>query len=335
MLTKHEEQCVLRAFELKMKRKDIAYVLGLTVNQLDWVKTKNKAVPLEVPRTVLSKSKWQGRLPLVVKRIRLQHPEWTVGQVRDEAIQLLGDVPSIPSFYRFMSDSGFQWTKLTRKPLVSDRNKQKRLQFAQDHLNWSLEQWGQVWWSDETTIEAIPQKKEYRIWIQSSQDNTNLPTAPAVQAGGFKVTFWGAVSRNALGPLVPINGNLNGEKYVELLEDHFIDSYRDSGPDSVFMQDNASCHTSQVARAYFRQNAVTLLEWPPQSPDLNPIENIWAMLKSKMKKIPGFPRSRAELIARAQTCWAQLEAEKVDNTLNSMPKRMQLVLEARGASIKY
>ena len=91
------------------------------------------------------------------------------------------------------------------------------------------------------------------------------------------------------------------------------------------MQDNARCHTAQTAMAYLRDQNVTILEWPPQSPDLNPIENLWALLKSKLKKISGFPRNRAELIERAQACWAQMEAEKVDNTLLSMPKRVQEV----------
>lgn len=248
------------------------------------------------------------------------------------------EVPKCPSeetFRRFFVENGFILRTLTHKPVLRKVNIDNRLLFAHEHLNWTVEDWSRVWWSDETTIEAIPQKKEYKIWVHYYDSKSEMPTAPAVQGGGFKVTFWGAVAESGLGPLVPLVGNLNGQKYIELLKDNFIDIYNDSRPKIMFMQDNAACHTSSQVLAFLEEEGVDVLKWPAQSPDLNPIENLWAILKGRMKKYSDFPRNRGELIARATECWTNLKAEADDNTLHSMPKRMQMVISAKGAPIKY
>ena len=290
--------------------------------------------PLEIEKDTGRETVWKGRLPTTAKRIRREHPSWTVKRVRQACIEEIGDVPSLLTFQRFLGDSGLTWKQLTAKPLLSAKNIQKRIEFAGLHQDWTVEDWGRVWWSDETTIQAIPQGKKIHIWIQSSSDQ-EIPTAPAVQKGSFSVTFWGAVSKNAIGPLVPLNGNLDGPKCKELLEDNFMDILHDSGDSAIFMQDNAPCHKHALVMDYLREERVNLLEWPAQSPDLNPIENLWAILKRRITSNFEFPRNRKELIRFAQQCWNELEETIVDNTLDSMPKRMKLVIEAGGKSIKY
>lgn len=335
MIDKCTQRQILRCIELGIKRKDIAYILDINPKVVDYVRSRNRAFPLEVEKPKASKSIWNGRITQFAKRCRHEYPRESAAQIRNRCMKEFNEVPALRTFQQFFKDNNFKWVILTPKPIVSEVNRKKRLEFARNHLHWTVEDWSRVWWSDETTIEAVPQGKKYNICIHSSTNNQEIPFAPKIQSGKFKVTFWGAVAKSGLGPLVPLNGNLNGEKYVELLEDNFIDVYKDSGVGSIFMQDNAPSHKTTHVMNYLSMEQVSVLEWPPQSPDLNPIENIWAVLKSKLRKNSGFPTNRRELIARAQEVWLSLEEKTIDNTLDSMPKRMQLVLESNGYPIKY
>jgi transposase len=66
------------------------------------------------------------------------------------------------------------------------------------------------------------------------------------------------------------------------------------GINFIFMQDNAPCHKTHKVMSFLERKRIPTLDWPPQSPDLNPIENIWDIIR-RYKKF-GFPRSKVELI---------------------------------------
>lgn len=255
-----------------------------------------------------------------------------------KVIEELGDenqVPTVPAFWDFFSENGIVYRQITYKPVLSAQNIKKRISFAKNHLKWTVDDWAKIWWSDEVMIEAIPQHKKYKIWCRSGTLIEDMPTAPAVQGGGFRVMFWGSVTKSGLGPLVPIEGMLNSEKYIDILQEYFLPLFQQNQAQMVFMQDNAACHKSRSVTAYLAQNQIQTLEWPPQSPDLNPIENIWYLLKHQLMKYSSFPTSRKDLEARAQKCWRNLGEETVNNILDSMPNRVKKVIEVHGKSIKY
>lgn len=95
----------------------------------------------------------------------------------------------------------------------------------------------------------------------------------------------------------------------------------------VFMQDNAPCHKAQPVMGFLRDRGITTLDWPAQSPDLNPIENLWAIIKLRRAKQFGMPTSRNELINQVSQIWREISDETRINLSNSIIKRLNEVIK--------
>jgi hypothetical protein len=104
------------------------------------------------------------------------------------------------SIHRFLNHNGYKLVKLLQKPLVHQRNQLKRIEFAQKYIEKPPEFWETMIWSDETSVEAIPQGGSIFYKVHGTTKRTDLPTKAKVQGGGFKVMFWGCFSKLGLGP---------------------------------------------------------------------------------------------------------------------------------------
>jgi hypothetical protein len=107
-----------------------------------------------------------------------------------------------------------------------------------------------VIWSFETTVRQRPQGKDIEIRVHSSVKKEDLPVNPQVHSGGFSVMFLGCFSKVGLGPLVVLEGNMTGEKYIKLLQDSLIPELQAANRPMTFMQDNAPCHRKSCQGFY-------------------------------------------------------------------------------------
>ena len=135
-----------------------------------------------------------------------------------------------------------------------------------------------------------------------------------------------------------IDGRMDAELYTTILEENLGASMEHYGKDTggiIFQQDNDPKHTSKKAKTWFKNNNIQVLPWPAQSPDLNPIEHLWFHLKKKLGEYEEPPRGMEELWKRVDEEWNKIRVEVCQNLIESMPRRVQAVVKAKGGYTKY
>ncbi len=136
------------------------------------------------------------------------------------------------------------------------------------------------------------------------------------------VMVWGCVSALGKGNLHFCDGTINAEKYIEILEHNMLPSRRHlfQGRPCIFQQDNAKPHSAHITKSWLRRKRVRVLDWPACSPDLSPIENVWRILKRKMRQRR--PRTVAHLKTCLQEEWDKITPETLHHLVSSVPKRL-------------
>jgi transposase len=180
--------------------------------------------------------------------------------------------------------------------------------------------------SDETPICLI--QVNARRYVRQRR-NTPLSTAnirPTVQGGG-KIMVWGAFRDHRMIPLRRVVGNLNGNRYIQILEER-LHPFTNAHPDTVFQQDNCTCHTGNPVRLWMQANNINLLPWPARSPDLSPIENLWADLKRRLENEE--IQTLDHLWQRACQLWINTPLQTLERLVQSMPHRIAAVIAQRG-----
>lgn len=129
------------------------------------------------------------------------------------------------------------------------------------------------------------------------------------------------MTSNGFGRLVRVDGNMDAVQYCRILEDGLLGTL-DDRRSIYFQQDNNPKHTSHRATTWFAKNNFDLLHWPPSSPDMNIIENVWNLLEVKYNRRGRHARNEDELFAFLQEEWSNLSQEFCDELYGSVPARV-------------
>lgn len=222
-------------------------------------------------------------------------------------------------------------------PQLTQAQREYRLRFAREHVAWTEEDWGRVLFSDESRFALYTSDRRDRVWRRPRERYARATMVEAVPYGGGSVMVWGGINLRAKTDLhVFPRGSLTAQRYIaDVLQEYVVPFAPFIGENFLFMQDNARPHVANVVMDYLSEVDIRTLEWPPRSPDLNPIEHVWDMLGRRIRQRQHPPLDLQHLAAALVEEWDDITQESVATIIRSMRRRLEAVIEASGGNTRY
>lgn len=240
---------------------------------------------------------------------------------------------STQSIRRALKRNGLHSRVCRKKPLLRKIHRQNRLAFAKKYKNWTVEDWKKVIWSDESKFNVFGSDGRQYCWKKLKEPLRSHHVKPTVKHGGGSIMVWGCITSQGVGFMCQIEDGLNAELYRSILSDEYLKTlewYDLSKTQTIFQHDNDPKHTATSTKTWLQENEISVLKWPSQSPDLNPIEHLWNELDRRIRKRQTLPNNRAELWEMLEEEWNNIEPDFCLKLIKSMPKRVKDVLKAKG-----
>ena len=259
-----------------------------------------------------------------------------------ESLRALGQDMSISGIRKSLRRNGLKARKKAKTNFVSKKNRRLRLAWAMKHRHLTIEDWRKWVFSDETKVNLWGSDGNSFYWTNGDRTMQPHQIKPQVQGNGGGVMFWSCITAEGPGyGTTIVEGSVDTLLYVHILETSLLDTldYYDMTPDNVrFQQDNASPHTSSITKQWFTDNGFNLEEiedWPAQSPDLNPIEHLWHLLKIRLHKYSTRATTKEQLEKRINDEWYKITKEECQKYIDSMPERIEAVIKNKGGPTRY
>ena len=218
-----------------------------------------------------------------------------------------------------------------RKLKLRRGDKARRIRFANDNMD---RDWSNVLFSNlkKWQMGGYRNPKNEIVWARSTHE------VPPFEVTPFPLsrTMWGAISSQGKTRLYWYEGKVDTDTYIDILETTLLPMTQEAFPnnDFILQQDHDRAHTSQRTMRWFEDNNVEIIppeDWPLRSPDLTPIENVFAILEERvsMRRY----RTFEGYIRCIEDEWARLSQATINNIINAIPERLRAVRRARGGHI--
>jgi transposase len=198
--------------------------------------------------------------------------------------------------------------------------------------------WQKIIWSDESSFEVGKLSEKIRVWRKPTEKYCNECLVPTFKSGRTSVMIWGAfVNTTKLNLVFMESGKRTGPDFVEQVYEGSIQPFLTSdmcSDDMTLMEDGAPVHGCKVAKEWRENHGVSKIKWPANSPDMNPIENVWRRMKKSISKNHNIKTAAAMRIA-LQKEWDNIGDEVLSSLVESMPDRIQAVLQADGGHTRW
>ena len=255
-----------------------------------------------------------------------KYPEMSAQEISQKMLTK-GVIVSPTTIRRRFKEFGVAYKVPVAKPLLIENHCRARLKFAQRNIKTN---WNQVIFTDETTFHFFTSKKKFWTRPQGGIIIRKVKH-PA------KLHMWGCFASSGFGKIFFFKNNLNADFLIQIYEEALLPSAKMLFPNDPngwsLQEDNDPKHRSKKATEWRKQNHITRITWPSQSPDLNPIENVWALLKIKIQK------KKCRTIRQLQSViteeWNSLSVGYAKNLVDSVQRRLLAVKSNQGDYTLY
>ncbi|CAB5202290.1 unnamed protein product [Rhizophagus irregularis] len=223
---------------------------------------------------------------------------------------------------RHLHNYGYKNSLPLAVPMLTAKQKQKRVEWAKEHLN---NRWKRTLFTDETSFQLF--SNTITQWYKGKR-----PVKP-IPKNRQKIHAWGGFSAYGKTSLFCFTGIMDAKYYVRILEEQLPEVREMMGNNWRFQQDNDPKHTSHLAKNFLQENVPAVMDWPSNSPDLNPIENLWALTKRNVEKRQ--PKNLDELELFMIEEWHEISDEIINNLVRSMKKRCEEIIRVNGERINF
>ena len=241
------------------------------------------------------------------------------------------------SIQHHLHKHGFNRRICKKKVVVREVNRKKRLAWCREKRHWTVNfHWKRIIFSDESKI-VIGQDLRVYVWRKRDEGWRPDLVEPRVSQPKYEVMIWGCISWYGVGTITSVEGNINAEKYIRILDDNLWPVIARHFPTNgyYFQDDNAPVHRARVTQEFIATNGINGMSWPAQSPDINIIENVWLYIKRKLQTRVTNIKSRDDLFREIQNIWVNITYDYIQSLYKSIPRRIMNVIKLKGHLTKY
>lgn len=238
---------------------------------------------------------------------------------------------------RRLREHGYYHHIPAQKETLTANHKEQRLAFALEHLGWQ-EEWMCTIFSDEKVF-STDESGRVTLWRTKGTRYAEENVYFRDRCGRITLGFWGCMTSLGPGPLVRTTAHMNSEEYIQILSDVMMPYFAETFPGIPyvnFVQDNSGVHRARIVQDWLaEQPNLRTLNWPAKSPDLNVIENVWGIMVQEWDS--HIRRTREALEQYVLEKWEGLRARPAffQNLVNSMPQRLNSVIENNGSVTRF
>ena len=330
-ISKSAEDDILSLLSTNLSSRKISKRTGVSRTFID--RLRNERLPgLKVSKGGRPPALSNADKRLCVRKVMVEGVESAVNVAKQLKSELNIDV-NPQTVRNALVEAGIGAVEKVSKPLLT----------AKRYQHWTIEDWRRIIWSNEAKINRFNSDGRAWAWVRDGSSLQPKQVKQTVKHGGGSIMVWSAISVAGPGWLCKIDTTMDKELYLSIIQDELARTIDDTAAESglkvnqlYFQHDNDPKHTAKVVKEHLSQQEYKVLEWPANSPDLNPIEHMWALLKRRLNEYDTAPGGMNELFERITDTWyKKITKEDCLKVIDSMSSRIEAIIKSKGYWTKY